>query len=33
MIALYFTIFPKKADQFMREINEHNREVEEYEKN
>lgn len=32
MVALYFTIFPEKADQFMREIDEHNRKVEEYEK-
>ena len=32
MVALYFTIFPEKASQFMKEIDEHNREVEEYEK-
>lgn len=30
MVALYFTIFPKKAKQFMDEIDEHNRKVEEY---
>lgn len=32
MVALYFTIFPEKASQFMKEIDEHNREVKEYEK-
>lgn len=31
MVALYFAIFPEKAEQFMREIDEHNRAVEEYE--
>ncbi len=32
MVALYFAIFPEKAKQFMEEIDEHNRKVEEYEK-
>lgn len=32
MVALYFEIFPQKAKQFIEEINEHNRKVEEYEK-
>lgn len=31
MVALYFAIFPKKAKQFMKEIVEHNKKVEEYE--
>lgn len=31
MMALYFTIFPQKAKQFMEEIDEHNKEVKEYE--
>lgn len=31
MVALYFTIFPEKATQFMKEIDEHNQRVEEYE--
>ena len=31
MVALYFAIFPEKAKQFMDEIDEHNRKVEEYE--
>lgn len=31
MVALYFAIFPEKAKQFMKEIDEHNREVEECE--
>lgn len=32
MVALYFAIFPEKAKQFMEEIDEHNRKVDEYEK-
>lgn len=32
MVALYFAVFPEKAKQFMKEIDEHNRKVEEYEK-
>ncbi len=32
MVALYFAIFPFKAKQFMNEIDEHNKKVEEYEK-
>lgn len=31
MVALYFAIFPKKAQQFIEEIDEHNKKVEEYE--
>jgi len=31
MVALYFAIFPEKAKQFMKEIDEHNKKVEEYE--
>lgn len=31
MVALYFAIFPAKAKQFMKEIDEHNRKVDEYE--
>lgn len=31
MVALYFTIFPEKAKQFIDEIDEHNRKVDEYE--
>lgn len=31
MVALYFAIFPEKAEQFMEEIDEHNRKVDEYE--
>lgn len=31
MVALYFTIFPEKAIQFIQEIDEHNKKVEEYE--
>lgn len=31
MVALYFSLFPEKAKQFMKEIEEHNRKVEEYE--
>lgn len=31
MVALYFAIFPEKAKQFIDEIDEHNRKVEEYE--
>lgn len=31
MVALYFAIFPEKAKQFMEEIDEHNRKVDEYE--
>lgn len=30
MVALYFAIFPEKAKQFMEEIDEHNRKVDEY---
>lgn len=30
MVALYFTIFPEKAKQFIEEIDEHNRKVDEY---
>lgn len=28
MIALYFTVFPREADAFLREVEEHNKEVE-----
>lgn len=31
MVALYFKIFPEKAEQFLEEIDEHNKKVEEYE--
>ncbi|MBS7020904.1 MAG: SWIM zinc finger family protein [Firmicutes bacterium] len=31
MVTLYFEIFPEKAKQFLEEIDEHNRAVEEYE--
>lgn len=31
MVSLYFSIFPEKAKQFMDEIDEHNKSVEEYE--
>lgn len=30
MVALYFAIFPEKAEQFIEEIDEHNRKVDEY---
>lgn len=32
MVELYFAIFPVKVKQFMNEIDEHNKKVEEYEK-
>lgn len=32
MIALYFEIFPEKAKQFLKEIDEHNKKVDEYQR-
>lgn len=32
MVALYFEIFPEKAKQFLEEIDEHNKKVDEYQK-